>query len=140
MNHFAATLVSALAQPLSDVLVLAIGAVGVKLVAFLSAHTKSVKIQTALVRLESVSDSVVREVAQTTVDNLKTASVDGSLSLAEAKTAATSAYMKAKENLGGDKGMANIKKVLGVEDVSALLTTHLEAAVHKLPDPVKAPT
>ncbi len=142
MNHFLATLVTGLSQPLADALIVLFGIVAAKLVAFLSAHTKSVQVQAALVRLASVSDTVVREVAQTTVDELKAASSSGTLTTTEARTAAGTAFTKAKENLGGDKGMADIKKILGVDDVGALLTTHLEAAVHKLPEPVaeKVPT
>lgn len=135
MDKIAGALVTNLSQPLVDLLVVVIGAAIAKAIQFLSAHVKvaqGVQAQAALDRLEQLADTVVRDVAQTTVDSLKARAVDGKLTDAAAAGAAHDAFEKMKAHLGGDAGLAALAKVVGTTDAPALVMSHIEAAVHKI--------
>lgn len=131
-NQLLAKLVDGLSQPLADLLVAGALALIAKGYQYLSAHTKSVVVQTALARVDHAVEGAVKSVAQTEVDALKAASADGSLSPVEAAGAAASAMAKVKATLGGPSGVAAVAKALGVSDVDSVLTTHIEAKVRDL--------
>lgn len=143
MSHFLSALVSGFSQPLADLLVAGFTALAAAGVKFLLAHTKNVQVQGVITRLDQAATAAVRQVAQTEVDGLKSASAGGTLTPEQARAASAHALEIVKANLGAD-GVAQLKKILGVDDVGALIATHNEAAVHKIanedaPTTVNAP-
>lgn len=143
MSNIVSAISAQIAGPLVELLgILVVAAIGAA-TRLLIAHTANVRIQGVLGRLDLASEAAVRSVAQTEVDALKAATVDGKLTPEQAKAASEKAMAIVKANLG-DKGVADLKKILGVDDVAALIATHNEAAVHRiagesLPTTVNAP-
>lgn len=127
--ELAASLVNAFADPLKDFLVFAVVALFGALTRWALANTKNQNVKAVLEQLEHVSEVAVRHVAQTYADELKAASADGRLTASEAQLAKAKATDLVKEQLGKaweDKA----KKVFKTDDVSTLVTSHVEAAVH----------
>lgn len=143
MPNLVSTISAQIAGPLVDLLgIIIVAAIGAA-TRLLIAHTTNVRVQGVLGRLDVASEAAVRSVAQTEVDALKAATVDGKLTPEQAKAASERALAIVKANLG-DKGLADLKKVLGVDDIAALISTHNEAAVHRIaaegaPTTVNAP-
>lgn len=131
MQNAIATISAQLAGPLVDLLC-ALAVAGIAAATrLLIAHTKNVRVQGILGRLDVASEAAVRQVAQTEADALKAAAADGKLTPEQAKAASLKALEIVKASLG-DKGLADLKKILGVEDVAALIATHNEATVHRI--------
>ena len=143
MSNLVSTVSAQLAGPLVDLLcVIIVAGIGAA-TRLLIAHTENVRVQGVLGRLDVASEAAVRSVAQTEVDALKAATVDGRLTPEQAQAASGKALEIVKANLG-EKGLADLKKILGVDDVAALISTHNEATVHRIandatPTTVNAP-
>jgi len=143
MSNLISTISAQIAGPLVDLLCVVIVAGIGAATRLLIAHTKNVRVQGVLGRLDVASEAAVRSVAQTEVDALKAGTVDGKLTPEQAKAASEKAMAIVKSNLG-EKGIADLKNILGVDDITALISTHNEATVHRIssdaaPTTVNAP-
>ena len=131
MSNLVSTVSAQIAGPLVDLLC-ALAVAGIAAATrLLIAHTTNLRVQGILTRLDTASEAAVRQVAQTEADALKAAATNNKLTPEQAKAASLRALEIVKANLG-DKGLADIKKILGVDDVAALIATHNEAAVHRI--------
>lgn len=116
---------------LATALVPLIGLLGVKLHNLIAAKVKNEQLRGMLERLAGEATKVVQSVAQqgiAAVDPSKSPKANG-----EAAKAAALASLKA--SLGGDKGLVEMKKVLGLPDDKALgdvLSTAIESKVHEM--------
>ena len=109
---------------------------------FLAAHTKlaqGARADAIRDKIADVASTVVRELAQTDVAQMRKATVDGKLTADMAAQAAAAAFEQTKAHLGGDAALAEIGKVLKGVDVPRLVTSNIQAAVHDLPTPPPAP-
>jgi hypothetical protein len=115
-------------KALSPAIVALIGWLGLLLEKWLRTKIKNEQVQGIMVRLNGVMVDAVKEVEQTYVTNLDSITPDA-LTAAKDKALAT-----VKAHLG-DKGLAELKYVLGLEQDSAverLLISVLEARVYDL--------
>ena len=104
----------------------------VKLTQFVNAKVKNEYLKNVLVRVDDAVLTTVRHLQQNFVEDLKNASADGKLSEEEKKNLKDQALNSVYMHLGGDKGLSEVKKVLGVADLDSLLSSKVEAAVHSL--------
>ena len=105
-----------------------------KLADLINAHVKNAQVSGILSRLNSHATAIVQEAMQTTVDSAKMAAVDGKLPVDVAKSALSSAVENLKGHLG-EKGLAEVESVLGIEagdDLNKFLITTIEAKVREL--------
>ncbi len=91
-------------------------------------HTKNAKVQGMLVRLDDAATTAVNDLEQSAVKALKAASPDGKLTQATAAAVKDAALESLKAHLG-PKGVEELKRILGVSDVTAVLSSRVEAAV-----------
>lgn len=93
----------------------------------IKAHVANQYLQGALIRLDSVVEAAIKEIAQTSIDALKKG---GGLTPDVAVAARNAAIAKAKEHLG-PKGLAELAHVFGVQGagLDSFLGTRVEAAV-----------
>jgi hypothetical protein len=112
-------------------LVIALGGMLCALVAyaisFIKSRTKNDKVAGALDRLNEVVSVAVKDAQQRIVGAIKPGDSLSAV-LAEAKTTAIATI----KSHYGEEGIAELKKILGWEDVDASLSNHVEAQVHDL--------
>lgn len=99
--------------------------------AWVRAHTKNALALGFMDRLSEEVEKGVAAIEQTMVAQLKPAD-GGTLSPADAARVKQAAVDLVLANLGGDKWIAEAKKVLGEADIKAFLESRIEAAVHQL--------
>lgn len=112
-------------------LMVALGGLLCALVAYATSYfrnkTKNAKIQEALDRFDLVAEDAVKDAEQRIIRAIKPGDDLGTV-LLSAKAAAvesiTSHY--------GDKGISELKKVLGWDDIQKNISTKIEAKVHDL--------
>lgn len=95
------------------------------LVRYIQSKTKNQLVKDALGRLGEVVEVAVKDVQQSFVSKLDTKDPE---SLKKAKDAAL-------ENIKshyGEKGINELKKIFGWEDVNKALSSHIEAGVHNI--------
>lgn len=125
-------------QYLAPVVVALIGLASLKATQWITAHTKNAALQGVLVRLNEAVTASVSDVAQSYADELKAASEDGKLSIAEAAEAKANALAKTRALLG-PAGVKELAKVLGLEPggpVNDYLNAKIEQTVRELPRPL----
>lgn len=103
----------------------AVGGLGARLIL---AHIKNTTVNGIVTRALSEIGDAVLTVGHTYVDDLKTASADGTLTDAEKAKAKADAIAIAKKNIGMD-GLAKLGKVLGIDDLDHWFGTKVESAV-----------
>lgn len=130
-NPIVASIFTQAIGPLTDLAVAGITGLCVVSGRWIMEHTKNIKVQGVLMRLDDAVWGAVREVAQTSADVLKDKAADGKLT-AEDKLAVKKAAVDSVRNYLGPKGLIEVKKVLGVDDVAGVLNSKVEAAVHTL--------
>ena len=120
-------------EVLSPALLAAVTWAAAKGAQLITAKIKNETLRGILVRLDDAVLSAVREVQQVTVDAIKAASADGTLTPDEQAQVKQAAIASVKSYLG-PKGIVEIAKVLGLDGIAvdALLATRVEAAVHDL--------
>lgn len=94
---------------------------------YIASKTNNAKVQAALGRLDQVMSDAVKSAQQTIIGSIKPGD-NLATTLSEAKAVALSDV----KSHYGEKGIAELKKVLGWDDVEKNLSTKLEAAVHDL--------
>lgn len=105
-----------------------------RLAQLITAKVKSEYLRGVLVRLDDTVFAAVREVQQTVVDDLKSASPDGRLTQAQQQQIKQDVMAKIKSHLGM-KGLEEIAQILGLDGatgVENLISTKVESAVHDL--------
>jgi hypothetical protein len=101
---------------------------GIRLQAWLKEKVKNERIEGILVRLETIVEAAVKEVAQTYVSNLT------EVTPAALEQARERALESIRSHLGS-RGIEELKTILGLNDTGAaekLVVTMLEAKVHDL--------
>jgi hypothetical protein len=126
---------------LAPIVTAIIALVGVALRNFIAAHTKSEYLKGALIRLNDIVFSVVKEIEQTVVAGLKEALADGVLSDEEKAKIKQDAMSLVKQHIGL-KGLAEMARVFGLEGAAldAMISTKIEAAVHTVHTEAANPT
>jgi len=90
--------------------------------------------QGALLRLNDAVATAARELAQTTVADLKAAAQDGKLTEEEVEELRAKAAANTRAYLG-KKGVAELERVVGAKEIEAFIQAKIEAAVHDLKQP-----
>jgi hypothetical protein len=118
---------------LSPVLLAALTWASAKLAQLIRAKVQNESLKGVLVRLDDAVFTAVKDVQQSVVKHIKSASADGKLTDDEKKQIKERALVAVKAHLG-TKGLAEIAKVLGHEGgaLEGLLASKVEAAVHDL--------
>jgi hypothetical protein len=96
-------------------------------ITYLKSKTTNTKVLGALDRLDQVSEDAVKDAQQRVIGSLKPGDNMNQV-LAEAKTSAIDSV----KSHYGEKGIEELKKVLGWEDADKNLSTKIEAKVHDL--------
>lgn len=113
-------------------LLLAVIAYGAKKLAdLINAKVQSEALRNILVRTDTVVFTAVKELAQTTVDAARNATVNGKVPSEVAAAAKDAALAKVKSYLG-QPGLDALMQILGLKDaptVDAYLSSKIEAAV-----------
>jgi len=120
-------------EVLSPVLLTALAWLAAKGAQLISAKVQNEYLRGVLVRLDDAVFVAIREVEQVTVEAIKSASADGTLTSEEREKVKQAALDSVKSHLGM-KGLAELARVLGLSDgtVDKLLSTRIEAAVYDL--------
>ncbi len=119
------------APVLGTLLVAVVTCLAARATAWVNAHAKNALVTGFMDRLRREVDAGVAATEQTVVANLKPAD-GGSLTPADAARAKQAAEDLVLANLGGDKWIAEAKKILGEADIKAFLASRIEAAVHSM--------
>lgn len=123
------------AAPVVGALFLAVvTALSARAIAWVNAHTKNVLINGFMERLSSEVTHGVSAMEQTVVAQLK-AKTGGTLTAEDAANVKKAAVDLVRANLGGDKWIAEAKKILGETDIEAFLASRIEAAVNAMGQP-----
>jgi len=104
-----------------------------RLADWLAGKTRSEALHRAIERTEKVVQTVVLDVSQTYVDDLRAAKADGRLEKAEIAEANRRAMKRARVLLGS-RGMAELKEALGDEApelIEEILSSFMEAELAK---------
>lgn len=120
-------------QALSPLLLALLGWTAARLGQFIAARVNNEYLRGVLLRLDDAVFAAVRELQQTVVDDLKSASADGRLSQADKARLKQDALLTIRSHLG-DRGLAELARVLGLDtgEINKLISTKVEAAVHDL--------
>lgn len=120
------------AAPVIGTLLLAvITALSARAVSWVNAHTKNTLVNGFMARLSTEVYAGVSAIEQTVVEQLKKSN-GGVLTAADAAAVKKSAVDLVLANLGGDKWLAEAKKILGETDIEAFLASRIEAAVNEM--------
>jgi len=98
---------------------------------WLALKTKNEAIAGMISRLNDAVRAGVLEIEQSTVKAVKAQTVDGKLSADAAKVVKAAAIASVKAHLGS-AAIADVQKILGVDDVDAMIGSRVEAAVSSL--------
>ena len=117
----------------SPVLLAGLSWLSVKAAQLITAKVKNEYLRGVLVRLDDAVLNGVREVQQVTVDAMKSANPDGTLTADQGAKVKQAAIDSIKSHLG-TKGLGELAQVLGLEGgaIEKVLATRVEAAVHDL--------
>lgn len=128
-NHYA---VQAL-NILSPLLISALTWVATKISKLISARIQNERLRGALLRLDEVVTTVVKETFQVTVDAIKAAAPDHKLPVGVGPTVKQAALAAIKAQLG-PKGLAELQGTLNLteEALDRRLSTKVEAAVYSI--------
>jgi hypothetical protein len=120
-------------QVVSPLLMAALGWMATRLAKLINARIHSEHTRDVLLRLEQIVFTVVREVQQVMVDELKADSDNGRLSFNARERVKRAALDTVRDELG-KRGLAELARVLGREEhtIDHVLVTRIEAAVHEL--------
>ncbi|MFH0899711.1 MAG: hypothetical protein V2A73_03685, partial [Pseudomonadota bacterium] len=120
-------------QVLSPVLLAALTWVAAKVAQLINAKVRGETVRNILLRLEDATVAAVRDVYQSVVEEIKSASVDGKLTAEERLRVKARAIATVRAHLGM-KGLAELATVLGLDDgaVQQMISTRVEATVHDL--------
>jgi hypothetical protein len=115
---------------LSPILLAALAWLASKAAALITAKVQNEYLRGVLVRVDDAVYAAVRELQQVTVEAIKAASADGTLTPEEREKVKQAALDSVKSHLGM-KGLVELARVLGLSDgaVEKLLSTRIEAAV-----------
>lgn len=108
-----------------------VGVLAARATAWVKAHTRNALVLGAMTRLSAEVSTAVAAAEQTAVADLKAKS-GGTLSVIDAVTVKNDEIKLILSNLGGDKAIAEVQKILGVDDIRAYLGNLIEAEVLKL--------
>jgi hypothetical protein len=119
---------------------------GKRLSDFIGAKVANDTLKTVLIRADTVIFTVVKAIAQVTVDAAKQGAVDGKLPAVIASAARDAALAKVKSYLG-QPGLDALMQVLGLKDMATteqFLASRIESAVRDVkvasaPSPAPAP-
>lgn len=120
-----------LLQPMLAIVAAGITYACAKAVRWLETKTKNEAARHALDRLNDAINVSVGDVEQSIVKAYKAGAPDGKLSMDAAKIVKAAAISAVKNQIG-EVGIASAKKVLGVDDMEAAISSRVEAAVSKL--------
>ncbi len=118
---------------LSPVLLAALTAATTKFAELIRARVQNEYLKGLLLRLDDAVLTAVKNLEQSTVEQIKAASADGKITDAEKQQIRAAALAAVKSNLG-PKGRTEVVKILGLADegMDGLLSSKIEAAVHDL--------
>lgn len=118
---------------LSPVLLAALTWAAAKLAQLIRVKIKHEYLRGILIRLEDSVVTSVKELEQTVVEEIKSASADGKITPDEKKRIKEKALASVKSHLG-TKGLAELATVLGLDGgaIDGFLSSRVEAAVHDL--------
>lgn len=119
---------------LSPVFLALLGWVAKKIADLIHANVKNAYLKGALVRLDYAVINAVKEVEQTTVEEMRKANADGKITKDEVHRIKAAALASAKSYLG-KKGLDELLKVLGIgseAEVNRVIGNRIESAVHDL--------
>lgn len=123
---------------LGPVIVALIGFLGVKLTAYVHAHTKNALVTGMIDRLTHEVNVAVTAIEQTMAAALK-AKNGGVLTVQDAEALKAKEIAMITSSLGGDKWIAEAQKILGADNIKAYLGSLIDAEVLKLaPAPAAA--
>ncbi len=125
---------------LSPVLLAALSWLSIRAAQLITAKVRNEYLQGMLLRLDDAIFVAIREVQQLAVEQLKTASADGSLS-ADDRKRVKEAALEAVRGYLGPKGLVEAGRVLGLKngELDKVLSTRVEAAVYELNRPARVP-
>jgi len=118
---------------LSPVLLAALTAATTKFAELIRARIQNEYLRGLLLRLDDAVLTAVKNLEQSTVEQIKVASADGKITDAEKQQIRAAALAAVKSNLGA-KGRAEVVRILGLADegMDGLLSSKIEAAVHDM--------
>jgi len=128
MSEAVAIFAAQLAEPLGQLLAASLIAFVGFGIRFLRARTSSTYLDSALLRLDDAVRTAVRDVHQRIRSQISEATEDGKLSPSEARGIKDAAVDAVKGYLG-DKGLAELKRVLGPEELEQVIRGKIEEAV-----------
>lgn len=97
--------------------------------AYLKSKTKNADVQAALDRFDQVSESAVKDAQQSVIEAAE--KKDGKTP-DEVFTAAKAAALASIKSHYGEKGLSELKKIFGWDDIDKNLSSMVEAKVHDL--------
>lgn len=121
------------AEALSPLLLAALSWLSLRVAALINAKVHNERLHGILTRLDDAVAMAVREVEQVFVSTLRTASGDGDLTAEERQQAKDAALQAARSYLG-ERGLAELCKVLGLtyDEAHRVLAARVESAVYNL--------
>ena len=129
MPHLFATILTAA----SPVLLALLAWMFAALARLITVRTSAGMTRAALLGLDDLVSTVVRDVAQTYVDDIKRAASDGKITSLEAAKARDDAFRHLTSYLGR-RGLTMLERIFGVRGATldALLKSRIEAEVHAI--------
>lgn len=126
-------LVSTIITALMPVFLAGLAWLGVKLSSWISSQTENALVENALLRVQHLAFTVVKDLSQTVADAYKAAAADGKLTKDEAKAIKRTAVGTLKSYLG-KKGLKELTAATGLEGgaLDDFLGSTVESAVHDL--------
>lgn len=120
-------------QVVSPMLVAALTWASTKLTGFIKARVNNEYLRGILVRLDDAVVTVVKDLQQTVINEVKAVSADGKITMADKKRIKDLAVANVKSYLG-DNGRRVMSDVLGLSDsaVNGFISSKIESAVHDL--------
>ena len=117
----------------SPVFLAILGWIATELARWINAHVRDVRLRSAFLRLDDAVLVAVQETEKVLVEALREANVDGKLTAEEAE-AAKSAALRALYSHLGQRGAAEIQRLLGLDDLglSKFLAGKVEATLHSI--------
>ena len=108
-----------------------------RLAGYIKAHTKNARVQGILLRLNDATFTAVSSLEQTVVNTAKASSSNGKLTEYTGKCVKSAALESIKAHLGA-QGIAELKKILGVQDgdLDAFLSQRIESSVLGMPSQI----
>lgn len=127
----------AILNALGSILLSLLGLASYRVSTWIKAHTRNLRVQGMLLRLDDAVFNAVEAVEQVTVASLVASAKDGRLSSNGAAIAKEAALSTIKQHLG-PQGIAELQAILGVhpDSLDSFLGTRVEARVLKMPETV----